>query len=474
MALVGANGAGKSTLIKILTGYYETYEGQVEIDGRVVHIHEPTDAARAGIQAVYQEVDTVLVPTLTVSENVLLNQLRSRRGTVLNWAALHKEAEAVLERVGLTLDVRRRVEDLVLHEKQMLVIARAVSQQVKYLIFDEPTTSLSLPEVEQLFTIIRTLKAQGVGILYISHRLMEVTALADDITVLRNGRKITQFPADEFDFGRVSEAMLGTAIQDIYPPKAANAPGDVVLEARDLTRRGKLDGVSLSARQGEILGVAGLVGAGKTELLRALFGADALDGGRVQIDGRQVALKTPQQAVNHGVYLVPEERRAQGVLVEEKVGQNISLPFLSQFSRALGLIDRLRERTHAAHTIERLGILPPNPEVEVKNLSGGNQQKVVIGKWLTGQPRVVMFDEATQGIDVKAKQDVYRIARDLTQSAAVIYASSDIDEVIGIADRLIVMHDGQVVAEFTTDAFDRNLILEYATGAREKETHDRG
>jgi simple sugar transport system ATP-binding protein len=404
---------------------------------------------------------------------VLLNQLAAHKTIVIDWAALHRQAEAALAQVGLTLAVRRRVEDLVLHEKQMLVIARAVSQQVKYLIFDEPTTSLSLPEVERLFNIIRTLKAQGVGILYISHRLMEVAALADDITVLRNGRKITQFPVGEFDIARVSEAMLGSAVEDIFPPKATSAPGEIVLKAEGLTREGKLDAVSLTARQGEILGIAGLVGAGKTELLRALFGADPLDAGQITIDGKPATLRTPEQAVRHGVYLVPEERRSQGVLLEDNMRRNISLPFLSQFSRLFGWIDQQYERRHTVSLIARLGISPANPDVEVQNLSGGNQQKVVIGKWLTGEPRVVMFDEATQGIDVKAKQDVYAIARELTNRAAVIYASSDIDEMIGIADRIIVMHDGQAAAEFTSDAFDRTIILQYATGAREKEAHDR-
>jgi simple sugar transport system ATP-binding protein len=472
MALVGANGAGKSTLIKILTGYYDAYEGQIAVDGQPVTLHQPADAARAGIQAVYQEVDTVLVPTLTLSENVLLNGLATRRTLAFSWSALDREAEAILAQVGLSLDVRRRVEDLVLHEKQMLVIARAVSQRVKYLIFDEPTTSLSLREIERLFAIIRTLKAQGVGILYISHRLMEVAALADDITVLRNGRKITQFPVAEFDFGRVSEAMLGSAITDIYPPRSVRLPGEVLFSAKGLIRRGKLRDISLSVRQGEILGVAGLVGAGKTELLRALFGADALDGGSLHVAQEAVTLHTPEQAVAHGIFLVPEERRAQGVLVEEGVRQNISLPFLSQFAHVLGWIDRLREQAHAVKTIERLGISPPNPDAEVRTLSGGNQQKVAIGKWLTGKPRVVMFDEATQGIDVKAKQDVYAIARDLAKTAAVIYASSDIDEVIGIADRMIVMHDGRIVAEFDAAAFDRGVILEYATGSKQQGTGD--
>ena len=467
LALVGANGAGKSTLIKILTGYYDQYDGSIEIDGQPVALHDPSAARRAGIQAVYQEVDTVLIPSLTVSENLLLGDLSQpgKRG-VINWNALHAQAQAVLQKVGLHLDVRRRVEELVLHEKQMLVIARAVSQQVKYLIFDEPTTSLSLKEVERLFEIIRTLKAQNIGIIYISHRLMEVNAIADDIMVLRNGRKITQFPASAFDVGRISEAMLGTAITNVYPPKPDRPLGATVLQVDKLTRAGSLEGVTFELRQGEILGVAGLVGAGKTELLRAIFGADPLDSGTFILDGTPIRVSSPQHAVGHGIYLIPEERRAHGVMVDEKVRKNISLPFLGNFTNALNLIQRRREKIHATDTVEMLAVTPANTELEVAQLSGGNQQKVVIGKWLAGRARVMMFDEATQGIDVKAKQDVYRIVRNLSENAAVIYASSDIDEVIGVADRIIVMHDGQLVASFENGVFDRNLILEYATGAR--------
>jgi len=463
LALVGANGAGKSTLIKILTGYYDHYDGTIEIDGRHVALHDPSAARRAGIQAVYQEVDTVLIPYLTVSENLLLGQYAH---ALVSWRALHAQAQAELARVGLQLDGHRRVEDLVLHEKQMLVIARAVSQDVRYLIFDEPTTSLSLHEVERLFDIIRTLKAQGVGIVYISHRLMEVAAIADDIMVLRNGRKVAHFPVADFDVGRISEAMLGTAITNVYPPKREQAPGEVILKVEHLTRARKLHGVSFLARQGEIVGVAGLVGAGKTELLRALFGADPVDHGKIYLDGKMVKITSPQRAVTHGIFLIPEERRAQGVLVDEKMRKNISLPFLGQFTWAFDLLHRRREDIHATATVEMLAVTPNDPEVEVRNLSGGNQQKVVIGKWLAGNARVMLFDEATQGIDVKAKQDVYRIVRDLAQKAAVIYASSDIDEVIGVADRIIVMHDGRIVAELDSAQFDRNLILEYATGSR--------
>lgn len=466
LAIVGANGAGKSTLIKILTGYYDQYAGQIRVDGQNVSIHQPADAARHGIHVVHQEVDTALIPTLTISENLLLSRFAGGQARpVVRWNALHAEAKRILEQVGLALDPRSRVEALALHEKQMLLIARAVSQQVRYLILDEPTTSLGLGEVERLFALLRALKEQDIGIIYISHRLMEVASIADDILVLRNGRKITQFPVGEFDIGRISEAMLGEALEAMYPPKEST-PGEVVLEARGLTRRNALDHISLTARRGEIVGIAGLVGAGKTELLRAIFGADPLDAGEITVGGKVVKLGSPESAVQAGIFLVPEERRAQGVLVSETIRRNTSLPFLSHFARLGGFIDRARERRHTRTTIERLGIIPANPEAEVGSLSGGNQQKVAIGKWLARNARVLLFDEATQGIDVKAKHDVYRIVRDLSQTAAVLYASSDIDEIVGIADRVLVMHDGAIMAELTGDQIERGIILEYSTGAR--------
>lgn len=465
-AIVGANGAGKSTLIKILTGYYDAYEGSVTIDGQPVVLHQPSQAAALGVQAVYQEVDTVLIPYLTVTENLLINDIVARSGPIVHWRAMHRRAQEMLARVGMTLDVHKRVEELVLHEKQMLVIARAVSQQVRYLIFDEPTTSLSLGEVDQLFDVIRALKAQGVGIIYISHRLMEVQEVADNIVVLRGGQKVAEFPAQDFNISAISEAMLGSALTEAYPPKLERQPGPVVLEVADVRRGKALRGVSLQARKGEILGIAGLVGAGKTELLRAIFGADSVERGAFTLDGRPVTIRTPGDAVGCGIFLIPEERRAQGVLVGENVRKNLSLPFLGQFSWTVGLMNQIRERSYARQIIDQVGMTPPNPEIVVGNLSGGNQQKIAIGKWFGNPPRVMLFDEATQGIDIKAKKDVYKMVQQMSTNAAVIYASSDIDEVIGVADRVLVMHDGRVVAELVGDQMDRNLILEYATGAR--------
>ncbi|MFP4321554.1 MAG: sugar ABC transporter ATP-binding protein [Anaerolineales bacterium] len=467
MALVGANGAGKSTLIKILTGYYNHYEGEISVDGQRANIHRPSDATRYGIQAVYQEVDTVLVPSLTVAENLLMNEtVQTPSRIFINWGAQHKRAASFLEDMNMHIDGRRRVEELVLHKKQMLVIARAVHQQVKYLIFDEPTTSLSLNEVDKLFEVINRLKQEGIGIIYISHRLAEVQSIADDITVLRGGQKIAQFPISEYDIGRISEAMLGVPVTEAYPPKQDMRTDKKMLEVRNLNRKHILHNINFTVYQGEILGIAGLVGAGKTELMRALFGADSIDSGEIYVEGQRRRISSPDAAVRAGIYLVPEERRSQGVLVEDPIRKNTSLPFLGQFSWVFGIMRWARELQTTNKMMQDVGLTPPNPHMLVRNLSGGNQQKVAIGKWFGKQAKVMLFDEATQGIDLRAKRDVYELAQELAREASVIYASSDIDEVIGVANRVIVMKDGEIVAELSGDDIDRHLILEYATGAR--------
>lgn len=467
LALVGANGAGKSTLIKILTGYYEDYEGRIEIDGEPVNIRKPADAQMRGIEVVHQEVDTVLIPYLTVSENLLIEQLAERhRNPVINWHAMHQQTQAILNQIDLKVDPRKRVEDLVLYEKQMLVIARAISRKVRYLIFDEPTTSLGLSEVARLFEVIRALKAEGVGIIYISHRLNEVQEIADEIVVLRNGERVAHFDSGTPDLGQITQAMLGTSMRESFPPKPARQAGTVVFEARNLVRRNMLHDVSIQVRQGEVIAIAGLVGAGKTELLRALFGADPVDSGQFFIDGKPIKISSPNKAVAQGIFLVPEERRSQGVLVQDAVRKNMSLPFLRQFVYTGIWMSRALELAHARNVIEQVGLVPPRPETLVKNLSGGNQQKVAIGKWFGRAPRIMIFDEATQGIDVKAKWEVYELVHRLSQDAGVIYASSDIDETLAVADRVLVMRDGEIVAELAADDADRQLILEYATGAR--------
>jgi simple sugar transport system ATP-binding protein len=466
-ALVGANGAGKSTLIKILTGYFKEYAGQVEIDHQPVPVTSPSDALQHGIEVVHQEVDATLVPGLSITENLLIEELAAAGSPLLlNWRKLNAAALEALARVGLQLDVRKPVEELSLHQKQLLVIARALSRNVRFLILDEPTASLSLPEVATLFDVLRQIKARGVGILYISHRLGEVREIADVISVLRNGRLAGNFPGD-VDTAQVIEAMLGAHTTELYPPRRARVPGEVILDVNHLSRRGAVKDVSFSVRRHEVLGIAGLVGAGKTELLRLLFGADRADAGEIRLDGKLLRIRQPQDAVQNSIFLLPEERRKQGLLIENPIRENITLPFLNLHA-VLGWVLKRRELATTLRVSEQVGLAPALPEMPVKNLSGGNQQKVVIGKWLGRTPRVMMFDEATQGIDVKTKRDVYDLALALSQTSGVIYASSDIDEVVALADRVLVMRDGRVVADLPAAQATRQLVLEYATGAKEQ------
>ncbi|MCS6774735.1 MAG: sugar ABC transporter ATP-binding protein [Thermoflexales bacterium] len=465
-ALVGANGAGKSTLIKVLSGYYDSYGGHVELDGKPVSLHRPSDAIRAGIEVVHQEVDTALVPTLSVAENVLIEHLAERAsGLWIDWQHLRRESSRAMRRVGLEVNPARAVETLSLHEKQLLLIARAVRRKARFLILDEPTASLSLREAQLLFELLRDLARAGVGIVYISHRLGEVRELADVVTVLRAGRVAGRFQADA-PTEQIIEAMLGTATSDLYPERPTRGPGEVVLEARGLRRQGSVEDVSFIARRGEILGITGLVGAGKTELLRLLFGADPLDGGALYLNGRLLRLRQPSDAVKAGIYLVPEERRRHGLLIESTVRENTTLPFLDKHTR-WGWLSRRSELQSAERLTRLVGLTPPLPELPVKNLSGGNQQKVVIGRWFDGEPKAVLFDEATQGIDVRAKRDVFDLVHQWSQRAAVIYASSDIDEVMALADRVLVMRDGRVVAEVNPRQVSREAVLALATGVKD-------
>ncbi|WP_044231731.1 sugar ABC transporter ATP-binding protein [Chloroflexus sp. Y-396-1] len=464
-ALIGANGAGKSTLIKILTGYYSSYEGKIELNGQVISIHKPADAFRYGIEVVHQEVDTTLIPYLSVAENLLIEKLATpEEGFFVRKKRLHDEARQILQKLQLDIDVDKPVADLSLPQKQLLVIARAMSRNASFLILDEPTAALSVSDVEHLFNIIRKLKQRGVSFLYVSHRLAEIQEIADDITILRGGKKVAHFNRETFEMSKAVEAMLGTRPGNLFPTRIPTQERELVLEVRNIRWGKRLNNISIQAFRGEILGITGLTGAGKTELLNILAGSEKADHGDIILDGKVVHFRQPKDAIRHGIFLIPEDRRHRGLWIEYSVRTNITLPFIRDFSY-LSFVLPFKEIPHVLHIINRLKLVPPDPGMAVKNLSGGNQQKVVIGKWLLQRARVMLFDEATQGIDIGAKQEVYALARELSRTSAVIFASSDVDEVLSLADRVLVMRDGQIVGEFDSRLVARQQVMELAIGA---------
>ncbi|MEK3911651.1 sugar ABC transporter ATP-binding protein [Paenibacillus sp. FSL H7-0331] len=460
-ALLGANGAGKSTLIKVMSGAYLPDEGEIAIDGKPLAISGPSDAIQSGIQCVYQEVDTALVPKLTVAENIMLDRMTNGSGW-LSWSQIEREAARILSDIGLTVDVRRQAGELSIAQKQMVLIARALAQKAKFIIFDEPTAPLSNEEADQLFRIMERLKADGVGCIFISHRLNEVFRISDKVTVMRDGRIIATQAAADTSVKVVIEQMLGRTFEEEFP-KVEVPIGGPLLVARDLTLGTKVRGVNLSVHSGEIVGIVGLVGAGKTELSRLLFGADPLERGEIELQGKRLKLSNPSDAVREGIALIPEERRKQGILVEQSVKHNLSLPLLKLFSR-FGFVQQSQEAANAKAMIQQLGVHPPNMEQLVKYLSGGNQQKVAVGKWLPTDAQIYIFDEPTKGVDIGAKSDIFRlIGRLAGEGKGIIYCSCEIAEILGIADRILVMSYGQIVKELRRDEATQEQILYYAS-----------
>jgi len=467
-ALLGANGAGKSTLMKILSGAYETDEGSIEIGEASFKFGSPADSKRAGIHCVYQEVDTSLVPHLTVSENIFLDRLAtSKAKTWLRWGSLHAEAQAVLKRIGLTLSPRALVRDLTLSEKQLVLIARLFAEKAKFVILDEPTAPLSLEEAEKLFGIMTGLKEAGIGVIFISHRLPEVFRICDRITVMRDGEHVLTEDKSKIDAGGVVRAMLGRSFEEEFPKLNAKI-GEPVLKVEGLEAGRRVRGVDLEVKRGEIVAIVGLVGAGKTELSRVLFGADSAERGTVAVGGKPVKLRTPSDAVEAGIALVPEERRKEGILVKESVLHNLSLPLLRSMSK-LGFLSGRSEREYASEQIEGLGIKTSSVSLQTAFLSGGNQQKVAIGKWIGTGADVYLFDEPTKGVDVGAKSDIFRIIGKLAQQGkGIVYLTCEFAEALGLADRILVMCDGAIVKSFNRGEATQEDLLYYASAGREE------
>ncbi|MCT4475636.1 sugar ABC transporter ATP-binding protein [Peribacillus frigoritolerans] len=467
-ALVGANGAGKSTLMKVLSGAHVHYSGDIYIDGVKRDIRSPKAAQEQGIQIVYQEVDTALIPYLTVGENVMLNDMVQNMGKkqMVQWKELHNQAASILEDMKIRVPSKKLVRDLTLAEKQMVLIARAVSTECKFLILDEPTAPLSHTETTELFRIVNELKQKGVGIIFISHRLPEIFEICEEITIMRNGERVTSRKKEDITRTEVVENMLGKTMDEQFPEVNASI-GDVILEVNGLSDAEKVKNVSLNIKAGEIIGLAGLVGAGKTELCKTLFGHTSITAGEVILNGRKLSLKSPHEAVKSGLALVPEERRKEGVLVQESVSANLTAASLGKFSKTFSFVNRKAEKERAKEMIASLGIKTPSGEVNVENLSGGNQQKVAIGKWLMADADVYIFDEPTKGVDVGAKKDIFELIAELARNGkAIIYASSELSEIIGITNRTYVLYDGSTVIELETSKTNEEELLFYSTGGK--------
>lgn len=449
-ALLGANGAGKSTLIKIVAGFYQADAGEIRIDGRLVELRDTETARGLGVSVIYQE--PALVPNLSVAENLFLGRELLTPLGLVDWRRTRAEARRLLDRLGIEIASDARISSLSVGQRQLVEIAKALDIEAKLLILDEPTASLSQGEAERLFALIRRLAQSGVGIVYVSHRLEEIASLVNRVTILRDGRSVGTYPVDRLDRRKVVALITGDERASVKGTgKAGRVIGEVLLELRRLGRLNEFDDISFTLRRGEILVLTGLVGAGRTELLETIFGARAAGTGEIRVGGRSAAFTSPHDAIRSGIALLPEDRRGQGVAVVMPVFQNITLASLGRFVRRCFL--RLREeQQHASRMIRNLAIKTPSPFLRAGLLSGGNQQKLVLAKWLSTQADIFLLDEPTQGVDVGAKQEIYRLIREIAAAGkGVLVVSSDLEEVLEIGDRILALRQGRIVGEFIND-----------------------
>ena len=461
LAVVGENGAGKSTLIKVLAGAVEPDAGRVIVNGHELPPGDPAEARRAGVAVIYQEFS--LVPALTAAENVFLGREPGRLG----W--LHKTEERrrtveLFRRLGVAVDPSARCRDLTVAQQQAVEVAKALAADARVLVMDEPTAALTPPEADRLFAVVRELARHGVGVVYISHRLDEVFAIADRVMVLRDGEHVTTRPIRSVTRDELIEMMVGRRLDQEFPKRAPHVGGPrLVVEG--LRRGDAVRGVSFSVRRGEVLGLTGLVGSGRTETARLLFGADPRDAGTIALDGQELDITSPHDAIRAGIALLTEDRKGQGLILAHPVRDNFALPNLGLWSR-LGVLDRRRERAAFRAAADRLRIKVADPTAPAGTLSGGNQQKVVLAKWLERNCEVVIFDEPTRGIDVGAKYEIYLLINELaTQGKAVILISSELPEVLGMADRILVMHGGRITGEIADVArATQEQVLRLAMG----------
>jgi inositol transport system ATP-binding protein len=468
-ALLGENGAGKSTLIKILSGAQQPDSGTIEFGGQGVTFVSPHDAQRRGIVTIYQEF--TLTPNMTIAENVFIGR-EPGLGVFVNWRKMASETRAITKRLGLELQPMSIVRGLSVAEQQMVEIARALSMKSRLIVMDEPTSALSSNEVEKLFRIIRELKAQGLSIIFVTHRLEEVMQICDRYTVLRDGRLVGSGAIADTTVDGIIRLMVGRQVNALFAHRQRTPAGDVVLAVEGLNRRGNaqdqnanvLADVGFEVRRGEILGVAGLVGAGRTEMARAVFGADPFDSGRVFVDGRQVQIRSPQDAIRHGIGLVPEDRKQQALFLALAVRINLSMASHQRIMRWGVFMDETAERAMVEEYRKKLNIRMASPEQLIASLSGGNQQKVTLARWLALRPKVLIVDEPTRGIDIVAKVEVHNLLFEMARSGiAVVAISSELSEVLAISDRIITMREGRVSGEIKGEDATEEVLMSMMT-----------
>ena len=468
-ALLGENGAGKSTLLKILSGAQRPDAGAISFAGKLLALSHPNDAQLLGIVTIYQEF--TLAPNMTIAENVFIGR-EPGPGFFVNWKEMAAETRLITQRIGLDLNPMSRVSDLSVAEQQMVEIARALSMRSRLIIMDEPTSALSSTEVDKLFRIVRDLKAQGLSIIFVTHRLEEVFEICDRYTVLRDGRQVGSGAVAETNVDGIIRMMVGRVASALFKRREAGEPGEIALAVEGLTRRGNardrhatvLEDVSLSVRHGEILGIAGLVGAGRTDMARAIFGADPFDDGRILVDGKGVDIRSPREAIRLGIGLVPEDRKQQALFLSLAIRMNVSVASLDQLKRWLFFVDEPAERKLVGAFGRALNIRMASPEQLVVNLSGGNQQKVVLARWLALRPKVLIVDEPTRGIDVGAKVEVHNLLFELARSGiAIIAISSELPEILVISDRIVTMREGRVTGEISRGEASEEVLMSMMT-----------
>jgi rhamnose transport system ATP-binding protein len=461
-ALLGENGAGKSTLVKVMTGVHQPDGGEIYLNGTQVHFGDARQSRQAGIAAIYQELS--LFPDLDVAENIFAGRQPITTGRRIDWRKLYKQAEELLASLGVQMNLKQKARSLSIAQQQMVEIARALSVNARILIMDEPTSSLTLNEVAELFRIVRHLREEGTGIVFISHRLEELFELADRVTVLRDGAYVDTLPMSGVTRDDLIRLMVGRTITNMFPKQDVQA-GEVVLKVENLTRSGVFQGISFELHKGEILGMAGLIGAGRTDVARAIFGVEPPDSGTIQLEGKQIRITSPQQAIALGLAYVPEDRQLHGLIPPMNITENISLPILQEYTRQGWLRDKT-ERSATFQAARQMEVRASNIFQKARELSGGNQQKVVLAKWLSTQPRILILDEPTRGIDVGTKAVIHALMSKLaSEGMAILMISSELPEVLGMSDRILVMHEGHMTGSFTRAEATQEKIISAATQA---------